>query len=69
MDSAVGIRRDDEDFWQHNVYLGYRLPRRKAEVRLGFLNLFDRDYRLNPLNLHAELPRERMMAVNLRLNF
>ncbi len=59
----------DEDFWQHDLMVGYRLPRRHAEVRLGLLNLFDTDYRLNPLNLHAALPRARTFAVSLRLNF
>ena len=47
----------DADFWQHNVIFGYRMPRRYAELQLGVLNLADTDYRLNPLNLHAELPR------------
>ncbi|MCF7764493.1 MAG: FecR domain-containing protein [Verrucomicrobia bacterium] len=58
-----------ENFWQHNLVLGYRLPRRKAELRIGLLNLADQDFRLNPLNLHADLPRERMLALNLRMNF
>jgi len=59
----------DEDFWQHNMMVGYRLPRRYAEVRLSLLNIFATDYRLNPLNLHAELPRGRMLTMSLRLNF
>ena len=57
------------DLWQHNFEVGYRFPRRAAELRLGVLNLFDRDYRLNPLNLHADLPRQRMLVTSLRLNF
>ena len=59
----------DADFWQHNLMLGYRFPRRHAELRAGVVNLFDTDYRLNPLNLHAELPRTRMFVGSLRLNF
>jgi len=58
-----------DDFWQQNVIIGYRLPRRRAEVRLGVLNLLDTDYRLNPLNLHADLPRGRTFVASLRLNF
>ena len=58
-----------EDFWQHNAMVGYRFPRRQAELRVGLLNLTDADYRLNPLNLHADLPRGRTLAVSLRLNF
>jgi outer membrane receptor protein involved in Fe transport len=59
----------DDDFWQFNVWAGYRFARRRAEVRLGVLNLTDRDYRLNPLNLTAELPRERTFYASLRFNF
>jgi len=59
----------DSDFWQHNFFAGYRFPRRYAEIRLGVLNLFDRDYRLNPLNLHADLPRGRTLAASFRFNF
>jgi len=58
-----------EDFWQHNLVAGYRFPRRHAEIRVGLLNLADTDYRLNPLNLHADLARGRTLALSLRLNF
>jgi hypothetical protein len=51
------------------VFVGYRFPRRYAEVRLGILNLTDSDYRLNPLSLHSALPRERTFIASLRLNF
>lgn len=57
------------DFWQHNVALGYRFPRRHAELRVSLLNLFDQDYRLNPLTLYTELPRERTLAVSLKFYF
>jgi tetratricopeptide (TPR) repeat protein len=58
-----------EDLWQHNLTVGYRFPRRHAEVRVGLLNIFDQDYRLNPLNLHGGLPRDRTIAVSVRLSF
>jgi outer membrane receptor protein involved in Fe transport len=57
------------DFWHHNLLAGYRFPRRSAEITLGLLNLFDTDYRLNPLNLHPDLPRGRTFVASLRLNF
>jgi outer membrane receptor protein involved in Fe transport len=57
------------DFWQHNVMVGYRFWHRHAEVRAGVLNLFDTDYRLNPLSAYAELPRSRMFVASVRLNF
>lgn len=59
----------DEDLWQHNLAVGYRFPRRHAELRIGLLNIFDSDYRLNALNLLGRLPRERTVTASLRLNF
>ncbi len=58
-----------DSFWQHNLFAGYRLPRRAAEFRVGILNLADQDYRLNPLNLLNALPRERTFAASVRLSF
>jgi tetratricopeptide (TPR) repeat protein len=58
-----------DSFWQINLYAGYRFPRRRAEVRFGMLNLFNQDYRLNPLNLTPELPRELTFATSLRFSF
>ncbi len=58
-----------DDFWQENLHIGYRFPRRTAEIRLGLLNLSDQDYRLNPLNLHADLPRGRTFTASLKFNF
>ena len=65
--SATGLK--DEALWQHNLYLGYRFPQRRAQIQLGLLNLFDQDYRLNPINLHSELPRGRTISVSARFNF
>jgi Tfp pilus assembly protein PilF len=59
----------DEQFWQFNVYAGWRFAQRRAELLVGGLNLTDEDYRLNPVNLHAWLPRERTLLVSLRFNF
>lgn len=61
--------RSGDDFFQHNIWIGYRFPRRLAEVRAGVLNLADTDYRLNPLNSYNALPRGRTAVVSLRLNF
>jgi hypothetical protein len=59
----------DDEFWQFNAFAGYRFPRRQAEVSVGLLNIGDQDYRLNPLNIYNELPRERTLVLRLRLNF
>ncbi len=58
-----------DDFWQHSLFAGYVFPHRRAELRLGILNLTDQDYRLNPLNLQSELARRRTVTASLRLNF
>jgi tetratricopeptide (TPR) repeat protein len=59
----------DESFWQHNLYAGYRFWQRRVQVQVGLLNLTDVDYRLNPLTLYNELPRERTFQASLRLQF
>ncbi len=58
-----------DEFWQFNVYAGYRFPRRRAELLAGLLNFTDQDYELSPLNLHRSLPHERTFLVQLRVNF
>lgn len=58
-----------DDFWQYNVYVGYRFLRRRGEVTVGLLNLTDRDYRLHPLTLYNELPRERTFVASLKFYF
>jgi Tfp pilus assembly protein PilF len=58
-----------DDFWQFNLFAGYRSPHRKAELTVGLLNIAGQDYNLNPLNIYNELPRTRTIAVRLQLNF
>jgi hypothetical protein len=58
-----------DDFWQHSIYAGYIFGHRRAELRLGLVNLGGQDYRLNPLNLQSELDRGRTFTMSLRLNF
>jgi tetratricopeptide (TPR) repeat protein len=57
------------DFWQFNAFIGYRFPRRKAQVTLGLLNITGQNYKLNPLNLYNELPRSRTLVLRLQLSF
>jgi outer membrane receptor protein involved in Fe transport len=58
-----------DDFWEFNAFAGYRFPRRHAELMLGVLNITDQNYKLNPLNVYSQLPRERTLAVRLNVNF
>ncbi|MCL4788435.1 MAG: FecR domain-containing protein [Verrucomicrobia bacterium] len=59
----------DDQFWQVNLFAGYRFWQRRAQVQVGVLNLTDQDYRLNPLNLYRELPRERAFFASVQFNF
>jgi len=59
----------DADFWQHNLFAGYVFPHRRAELRLGVLNVTDQNYQMNPLNLQTVLPRGRTFTASLQLNF
>ena len=58
-----------DDFWQFNVFAGYRFPRRRAQIQVGLLNIGNRDYKLNPLNLYSDLPRSRTLFASLKFNF
>jgi predicted Zn-dependent protease len=59
----------DDSFAQVNLLVGYRFPRQRGEITVGGLNLNGSDYRLNPLNLHPEFPRERVFVASLLVNF
>jgi tetratricopeptide (TPR) repeat protein len=58
-----------DDFWQFNAVAGWSFFHRRLEVRTGVLNITDRNYRLNPLNLTPEYPRERTWVASLRFYF
>ena len=57
------------DFWQVNLQVGKRFFHRHAELSAGILNLTGQDYRLNPLNLHSETPRNRVFYTQLKFQF
>jgi outer membrane receptor protein involved in Fe transport len=58
-----------DDFWQFNVFVGYRFLDRRAEAKVGLLNIGDQDYKLNPLTLYNELPRERTLFAAFKFYF
>ena len=68
-DTTLGGRLPDEDFWQFDLYAGYRSPRRHFELTLALLNLAGQDYRLHPINAYQDPPRERTLAVTAKFNF
>ncbi len=58
-----------DDVVQENFYIGYRFPRGHGQIRIGVLNVSDQDYRLNPLTVYQELPRERVFEARLSFIF
>jgi Tfp pilus assembly protein PilF len=66
---GYGGSRPGDDFWQYSAAVGYRFLRRHIEATVGVLNIGDQDYRLNPLTLYNELPRERTFVANLKFYF
>ena len=58
-----------DQFWQANIMVGYRSPRRHFEASAGLLNLTGQNYRLHPINLHPELQRDRTFVAKLQFNF
>jgi cytochrome c-type biogenesis protein CcmH/NrfG len=58
-----------DDFFQHNLFAGWRFAHRRVELLMGLLNLTGNNYHLNPLNLYEELPRQRTVTVRLNFQF
>lgn len=58
-----------DDFWQFNAYAGCRFWHRKAEFTIGLLNIADRNYSLEPLNLYNEMARSRTLLTRLQFSF
>ncbi len=61
--------RPNEDFMQWDVLAGYRFLRRRFEIVIGVLNLAGQGYRLSPLNLHLEKPRDRTFFTQVSFHF
>jgi hypothetical protein len=66
--SGYETDRPGDNFWQFNVFAGYRFPRRRVELSAGILNLANQDYHLNPLSPYDELPRRRTLVLRMQFN-
>ncbi len=58
-----------DDFYQLNAYAGYRFAQRRAELRVGVLNILGQDYRLSPINLYNEISRDRTFTAMVKFTF
>ncbi len=57
-----------DDFFQENIFIGYRFRHQYGEASFGVLNLGNVDYHLNPLNNYSEIPTERCFVFRLQIS-
>lgn len=64
------------DFWQFNLFGGYRFRNNLGEISIGCLDINDRNYRLNPLDslytpidFYDTIVTKRTLLVRVRFNF
>ena len=57
------------NFWQLNVYAGYRFPRRHIEIAAGILNLANQDYNIDPLTYFLGQAHTRQYFASLKFTF
>lgn len=67
-DTHLGAISGD-NFWQVDLFAGYRSPLRHFEVRAAMLNVTGAGYRLNPINSYPDLPRSPTLALSVKINF
>jgi tetratricopeptide (TPR) repeat protein len=66
--NAVGSE-PGADFWQCNLYGGYRFPRRHIELAVGLINMFNQGYNVDPVTYFLEQARTRTLVASLKFNF
>lgn len=67
--AAGGVAEPGSEFWQTDLWAGYRFPRRHAEVAVGLLNVFDQGYKIDPVTYFLEQARTRTFVASLKFNF
>jgi len=67
--AAGGLSEPGNDFWQCNLYAGYRFPRRHIEMAVGLVNMFNQGYNIDPVTYFLEQARTRTLVASLKFNF
>ncbi|MGD0816378.1 MAG: TonB-dependent receptor [Verrucomicrobiota bacterium] len=67
--SSVAGPEPGADFWQFNLYAGYRFPRRHIEMAIGLVNIFNQGYNVDPVTYFLEQARNRTLMASLKFNF
>ncbi len=57
------------NFWQLNLFAGYRFPRRHMEIQVGLLNATAQDYQLDPLTYYIDPAHTRTFEASFKFNF
>lgn len=63
------VSEPGDNFWQVNLYAGYRFPRRHIEIEAGILNVFDQNYNIDPVTYFLEQAHTRTFFTSLKFNF
>lgn len=58
-----------DSFAQLDCFAGYRLTRQRGDLTFGLLNATGDNYRLNPVTVHPEFPREQVFYARVRFKF
>jgi hypothetical protein len=67
--AAGGLSEPGNNFWQCNLYAGYRFPRRHIELMVGLVNMFNQGYNIDPVTYFLEQARTRTLMASLKFNF
>ena len=57
------------NFWQLNLFAGYRFPRRHMEIQVRLLNATAQDYQLDPLTYYIDPAHTRTFEASFKFNF
>ena len=68
-DNNLAVAEPGADFWQFNLYGGYRFPRRHIEMAIGLVNMFNQGYNVDPVTYFLEQARTRTLVASLKFNF
>jgi tetratricopeptide (TPR) repeat protein len=63
------LSEPSDNFWQFNLYGGYRFPRRHIELMVGIVNMFNQDYNIDPVTYFLEQAHNRTFMASLKFNF
>lgn len=67
--AGAALAEPGANFWQCNIYGGYRFLKRHGEVMVGVMNVFNQDYNVDPVTYFLEQAHNREFVASLKFNF